>query len=117
MTSSQKNRPMADYDKEKWLQLYHAALVELQHAQMSGRIKDARTEIVARMEKLHDMTPPHADERRAIADALNNLRVLAIEETHYQNAEEKKRAITRALEDLHSIAPLPIRPRKGDDSK
>lgn len=96
---------MVDYDKEKWLELYQSALVELEHAKMTGRIEAARFEIVARLEKLHAMTPTHAEERYAIADALNSLRLLEKEEKDHQNAEEEKRVIAAALERLRSIAP------------
>ena len=39
---------LPDYEREKWLELYKKALVELEHAVMTGRIGDARTEISAR---------------------------------------------------------------------
>jgi hypothetical protein len=47
-----KNDPeafMSDYDKEKWVQLYRAAMLELEHAKMAGRIQDTRIEIAARI--------------------------------------------------------------------
>jgi hypothetical protein len=46
---------MAEYDKEKWVDLYRAAFVELEHAKMAGRIGDARPEIATRLEKLCHM--------------------------------------------------------------
>ena len=51
---------MTEHEQENWVALYHAALVELEHARMSGRIKDARTEIVLRIEKLQGMRGLHA---------------------------------------------------------
>jgi hypothetical protein len=57
------------YDKESWLALYEAALIELEYATLYGRIKDARIEIVARVEKLQTMPGLHAEKRHAITDA------------------------------------------------
>lgn len=94
---------MTDHDQENWVALYHAALVELEHARMSGRIKEARTEIVARVEKLQGMPGLHADERRAIADALSSLRFLELEEA--RSHAEKQRALDKSLEKLHSVGP------------
>ena len=45
---------------------------------MSGRIKDARTEIVLRIEKLQGMPGLHAEEHPALADALSSLRFLEL---------------------------------------
>jgi hypothetical protein len=95
---------LADYEQENWVALYQSALVELEHAKMSGRIKDARIEIVARIEKLHAMPGLHTGERQGIADALGALRFLEQEETHF-DAEQKCRALDRALETLRSVAP------------
>jgi hypothetical protein len=96
---------MNDYDKEKWLGLYHAALGELEHAKISGRIGDTRTEIVARLEKLHSMTAL-IEERQAIFDALSTLRFLEREEERY-DADEKRRLLDKALHALRSVAPKP----------
>ncbi len=41
----------ADYDQEKWVELYKKAILELEHAKMTGRIGDARTELAARVEQ------------------------------------------------------------------
>jgi hypothetical protein len=41
---------MDDYSKEKWVGLYNAALLELEHALVHGRIGDARSEIARRLE-------------------------------------------------------------------
>jgi hypothetical protein len=96
------NPAQADnYNNENWVVLYRAALIELEHARMSDRIKDARIEIVARIEKLHTMPGLHTEERDAIADALSALRSLEQEETHF-DAEQKCRALDKALETLLS---------------
>ncbi len=67
---------MTEYEKEKWVELYRTTLLELEHAKMAGRIGDARTEIAARIEKLHSIPGLHAEERQAIDDALGALRIL-----------------------------------------
>jgi hypothetical protein len=87
---------MSDYDKEKWVQLYRAAMLELEHAKMAGRIQDTRTEIAARIEKLNDMPGPHAQERQAIEDALNSLRTLEREEGRHE--ADERRVAEAALE-------------------
>jgi hypothetical protein len=69
--------------EEKWVTLYHAALVELEHGNMSSRIESARSEIAARVEKLRTLPGLHTDERHAIADALSALRALELEESRY----------------------------------
>ena len=94
---------MSDYDKEKWVELYRTALLELEHAKMTGRIGDARTEIAVRIEKLHNIPGLHAKERQAIEDALNSLRSLEREEERY--AADERRIAETALEKLRSIAP------------
>jgi hypothetical protein len=101
---TREQRELTDHDQENWLALYRAALVELEHAQMAGRIKDARTEIVARVEKLQNMPGLHAEERYAIADALSSLRFLEQEEARY-DVEEQRHALDKGLEKLRSIAP------------
>ena len=65
-----------EYQNENWVGLCRAAMVELEHAKMSGRIDTARTEVIARIEKLHSMRGLHTDERQALQDALSGLRAL-----------------------------------------
>jgi hypothetical protein len=89
---------------EDWMQLYRAALLELEHAQMTGRIGDARKAIFARIEKLQHLPGLHADERHSLADALSALTVLEREEDRYQK-EEKQRILNHAAKKLRSIAP------------
>src|ERR1700722_17590762 len=96
---------MTDYDKAKWFQLYRHAMLELEHALMAGRIMDARSEILRRLETLRDMPGLHEPERQAIQDALSGLHSLEREEV--RSADEKQREAARlALGKLRSIAPL-----------
>jgi hypothetical protein len=94
---------MSQFHKEKWVDLYRAAFVELEHAKMVGRIGDARTEISARLKKLHQMPSLHAEERQAIEDALSGLRTFEREEE--QHEEDERRIAEAALEKLKAIAP------------
>jgi inhibitor of KinA sporulation pathway (predicted exonuclease) len=96
---------MSDYDQEKWVEVYKTALMELEHAAMTGRISDARTAISSRLEKLKQLPGLHGQEYQAIEDALNNLRVLEREEKSFAEAEKKKRALEDALQKLRSLAP------------
>ena len=58
-----------------WKTLYHLAVIELDPAQMLERIADARNAILNRVEET--LTKPHEyNERQALTDALNGLRVL-----------------------------------------
>jgi hypothetical protein len=93
-----------DYDKEKWVELYKKAIFELEHAKITGRIGDARVEITDRIEKLRGIPGLHSAEIQAIDDAHRTLRFLEGEEDRYA-AEEKRRAIEKALHKLRSIAP------------
>jgi len=92
------------YDQEKWMQLFKSALLELEHSLMTGRIVEAREEIVQRVAALRDMPGIHNEERQAIEDALSSLRVLEREEAKRQ-AEEQRKQAEAALEKLRSIAP------------
>jgi hypothetical protein len=95
---------MDDYSKEKWVGLYNAALLELEHALVHGRIGDARSEIARRLEILSTMPGLHGYERGAIQDALANLRVIEREEVRYADNEQRRLA-ERALERLRAIKP------------
>lgn len=96
---------MTDYDKTKWYQLYAQAMIELEHALMAGRIMDARSEILLRLEILRDIPGLHAPERQAIQDALSGLRSLEREEIRF--TDEKHKEVARlALERLRSIGPI-----------
>ena len=100
---------MSVYEDEDWVALYRSAILELEHAKMSGRIEAARTAIVTRLEKLHKMPGLHRDERMAITDALSGLGVLQDEEDRY-NEDQKRHVVERALEKLRYIGPTVLRP-------
>ena len=91
-----------DFQEEDWVSLYHSALVELEHAKMAGRISEARSAIVSRMEKLTTLPGLHPQERQAIEDALRSLHLLESEDARL-TAEEGRLAIERALEKLHFV--------------
>jgi hypothetical protein len=95
---------MDDYDTEKWFELYRTALLELERAAMTGRIRDARAEITTRLETLQQHPGLHQTELSAIRDALNNLRVLEREEER-PAAEDKKRILQKTVQTLKNIAP------------
>jgi len=59
---------------EEWHELYRAAMVELDNNKMSQRILDARHAILDRAEEILMGSP--SDERGALNDALQSLRVL-----------------------------------------
>lgn len=109
--SSQEN-----YDKETWVALFRAAVIELEHAKMTGRIEDTRTEIVARVEKLLEMPGLHTKERQAIADALSTLRFLELEEAR-ADAEKQRHAIDRSLEKLRSVSPSILKTKNEEDQE
>lgn len=95
---------MNDYEKEEWWELYKTAVVELEHAKIAGRVEETRTAIVARVEKLQTLPGLHAEERQAIADALNSLRELEREEAQYR-ADQKQHVVDKALQNLRDIEP------------
>jgi hypothetical protein len=79
---------------------------------MTGRIDEARTAIIARLEKLRSMPGLHAEEQQAIEDSLRTLRFLQAEEERYQ-AEEKRLALEKVEKRLRSIAPVIKRHEPG----
>lgn len=95
---------MKDYDKQKWFDVYKTAMLELQHAAMTGRIDDARTEIANRLETLKQHPDLHRDEHQAIEDALRNLSVLEQEDARLA-AEDKRRRLQEIARKLQAIAP------------
>ncbi len=103
---------MAEHDQEKWVELYKAAVLELKQSLMAGRIADARTEIVKRIEALRAIPGLHEEERQAIEDALNNLQFLEREDTAI-TAEEEHNKAAAALERLLVIATKIERPNDG----
>jgi hypothetical protein len=84
---------MEDCQEEDWVTLYQSALIELEEAKMSERIKAACEAIVARMEKLSTIPEPHPEERQAIEDALRGLR--SLEQEHAPVTAEGKRLAGR----------------------
>ena len=58
-----------------WKDLYQLALIELDPANLSHRISDARNAILDRIQETLT-TPSHYAERQELSDALNGLRVL-----------------------------------------
>ena len=75
-----------------WEQAYKCAIVELDHAQLPGRILDARHAILDRAEEI--LTRPSCDEHRALNTAFRTLR--ALEEVI---AKEKSAAESDSLDD------------------
>jgi hypothetical protein len=99
-----------DDGREKWMEVYQQALVELEHAKMRGRIGAARTEIIARVEELRNAPGLHTPERQAIEDALSTLRFLEREEDRYDE-NQRRAALETASQKLKSIEPK----MKSDD--
>ena len=93
---------MEDYKKEDWVSLYQSALIELEQAEMAGRISAAQKAIVARVEKLRTVPGLHTEERQAIEDALHGLQSLEWEGARF-DAEKERRAIEQSLEKLRSV--------------
>jgi hypothetical protein len=93
---------MPDPDKEFWVDLYRMAMMELENAQVAGRIGDARIEIAARLEKLCDIPGLHTGETQAIDDALRGLR--GLECTEERDADDEREMAERALQSLRVIA-------------
>ncbi len=59
-----------------WLDLYQAALLEIDHQKLFDRIELAQKAIHDRVRELADHSNASIEERRAIDDALMNLRCL-----------------------------------------
>jgi hypothetical protein len=94
---------MCDRDKELWVDLYRMAMIELENAKVAGRIGDTRSEIAARLRKLHDIPGLHIVEKHAIDDALSGLH--SLEWTEKLDANTERRVAERALQSLPVIAP------------
>lgn len=101
---------MSEYDREKWVELYQSALLELKQSLMAGRIADARAEIVKRLKALREIPGLHKEERQAIEDALNTLQFLEREDAEITADDERKKAAA-ALERLLKVAPKSERPQ------
>lgn len=92
-----------DYDQEKWVELYRAAMLEFEHSPMAGRLADARAEIAKRLEKIQETLALHLAERQAIEDALTGLRV--VEEEDARHSEAAAQSSTGRLEKLQAMKP------------
>jgi hypothetical protein len=92
---------MNEFSNEKWVTLYHEALLELETAKIAGRIGEARNEIAARIEKLQELSGLHETERHALADALTALRVLERAEARHE--ENERRIAEIAAEKLRQL--------------
>ena len=66
---------MANFEREHWETLYSAALLELDRGKLPQVLRIAQDALRDRLAYLNQGSD-HAEERRAIADALQNLRVL-----------------------------------------
>jgi len=49
---------MREHEKEDWFQLYQEAVLESEHVKMTGRIRDARAWIDARIKTLQHIPGP-----------------------------------------------------------
>ena len=101
-----------DYDKEKWVEVYKSAVFELEQSLITGRIEQARAEIVKRVVAMRNIPGLHREERQAIEDAIYNLRVLEREDVKH-TAEEQRKAAEAALERLRSIEARIKLPNEG----
>jgi hypothetical protein len=106
---------VSEYEGENWVTQYRAALIELEHNKIAGRIEAARTEIRARVEKLRTIPGLHTDERQAIEDALCGLHALTQEEARC-DADHKRLVLNNASETSRSIAP-PAPNSQNEDSE
>jgi len=88
---------MEDYKQEEWVSVYQSALIEVEEAKMSERIKAACEAIVARMEKLSTLPEPHPKERQAVKQSKMHYAVCAPwnKSTHVM-AEGKRLAVRQS---------------------
>ena len=105
---------MREHQNEDWFQLYQEAVLELEHVKMTGRIRDARVGITARMEALRHLPGLHDEENLALHDALSVLRTLEREEQRLAE-EEKKRLAVIALEKIQPLGPKIRQLSSGED--
>jgi hypothetical protein len=81
---------MAAHAAQRWVALYHLALVELDRGRMPGRLHDARHEMFDRVEELRDLSGSHDVEHQAIQDALANMRSLGKEQQQWAAQQEQR---------------------------
>jgi hypothetical protein len=80
----------AAHAAQRWVALYHLALVELDRGRMPCRLNDARHEIFDRVEELRDLSGSHDVEHQAIQDALANMRSLDKEQQKWAAQQEQR---------------------------
>jgi hypothetical protein len=91
---------MTDIDNEKWYKSYKSAMMEFEHSLVAGRIKDARAEILNRLQELRKTPALHSEEKQAIEDAMIGLRSLERYEADHVEKEAEE-----ALRKLRSLEP------------
>jgi len=80
----------AAHAAQRWVALYHLALVELDRGRMPGRLHDARHEMFDRVEELRDLSGSHDVEHQAIQDALAGMRSLDKEQQQWAAQQEPR---------------------------
>jgi hypothetical protein len=75
-----------DFDEHEWVKLYRAALLEFDEAKLDEKIVSAQNAIDRRIQELTAYSLNHHEERRALADAGNGLRVLRCDSTRKPKA-------------------------------
>jgi hypothetical protein len=80
---------MLNPERERWIKLYKAALLESESSLLPGRIADARAALTRRLRALHKASGSREGECLVIEDALNSLRLLD---------EQLKRKVTEEVE-------------------
>jgi hypothetical protein len=73
---------MESYTPQTWLAVYQAAMVETIPSLIAGRLLVARAEIIKRLDHLRGTPGSHTQERQAIEDAVNGLKILEREAEH-----------------------------------
>jgi hypothetical protein len=91
---------MTEIENEKWYALYKSAMMEFEHSLVAGRIKDARDEILNRVQELRKIPGLHAEEQQAIEDAMSGLRTL-----EWYEADRVEKEAEEALRKLRSLEP------------
>jgi len=70
---------------------------------MTGRIRDARVGIAARVEGLTTVPGLHQEEKHALQEALSVLRIVEQHEARFDE-EERKRVAAKALRKIEPLA-------------
>jgi hypothetical protein len=81
---------VAAHAAQRWVALYHLALVELDRGRMPGRLHDARHEMFDRVEELRDLSGSHDVEHQAIQDAIANMHSLDKEQQQWAAQQEQR---------------------------